>query len=158
MSVREYKWKLALNLVQIESSSSQHPIRTRRDGPYFLNAPQKSWCVFPRHQRYVNPVDFIKNNWNILNIPKISWNHTDSDWIIITLISSSVWKSALTNALRRYEINSWVLFGTLRVANIKSFLMWKSWTFSISLLKCFGLSSKSFPASMKITDDESRTM
>lgn len=73
----------------------------------------------------------------------------------LTRISNSVWKSALMNRSRLYDINSWVLFNTLRVANIKSFFIWKSWTFSISRLNFFGSSFTNNDAFIKMMDDAS---
>lgn len=72
------------------------------------------------------------------------------------MIGRLVWKSALTKLPRLYEICNCVLFGTFRVLNIKSFLTWKSWTFSISKLNFFGPCFRSSEAFMKITDDVSR--
>lgn len=51
-------------------------------------------------------------------------------------------------------MNSCVLLGTRRVANMKSFLMWKSCTFSMSLLNFFGPFSSSCDPFMKMTDEE----
>lgn len=67
------------------------------------------------------------------------------------LMLNSVWKSALTKLPRLYEINNCVSLSTFRVANIKSFFMWKSCTFSISKLNFFGSFFVSVDAFMNIT-------
>lgn len=71
------------------------------------------------------------------------------------LMLNSVWNSALMKLPRLYDMNNCVSFSTFRVANIKSFFMWKSCTFSINKLNFFGSFLMSVDAFMKITVDVS---